>query len=75
MEVAELSKLSGVPILTAHLMDQGEGDSASIRDFAAIATALGVELDPLVPWTAEGEQDSEQDSSPRAIAFDFEGDT
>jgi transcriptional regulator with XRE-family HTH domain len=59
VSVAELSECSGVPLSTLQLIDIGEGDGASIRDFAAIARELNVELDLLVPWAIEGEQDSE----------------
>jgi hypothetical protein len=58
LSVQELSETSGVPILTLGLIDMGEGDGAPLSDFAAVARALGVELDLLVPWTMDGEPSS-----------------
>ena len=55
LSVQELSDASGVPTLTLSVIDIGEGDGASLSDFAAIARALDVELDLLVPWTEGGE--------------------
>ncbi len=55
LSVQELSDASGVPILTLSVIDIGEGDGVSLSDFAAIARALCVELDLLVPWTEGGE--------------------
>lgn len=55
LSAQELSEVSGVPILTLQLIDLGEGDSAPLSTFAAIARALEVELDLLVPWSEAGE--------------------
>ena len=55
LSVQELSQASGLPILTLQLMDTGEGDGAPLSTFAAVARALEIELDLLVPWTEGGE--------------------
>ncbi|MGH7155485.1 MAG: helix-turn-helix domain-containing protein [Acetobacteraceae bacterium] len=59
LSVQELSDVSGVPILTLHPIDMGEVDAAPLGDFAAIARALDVELDLVVPWTERCEPDSD----------------
>ncbi len=58
LSIRELSESSGVDILVLALIEAGEGDGLPLRDFAAVARALNVELDLLVPWTADGEPDS-----------------
>lgn len=55
LSLQELSQASGVGVLCLALADLGEGDGLPLRDFAAVARALGVGLDLLVPWTADGE--------------------
>lgn len=59
LSVNELAAASGVPILPLQLMDIGEFEGASLRDYAAVARALGIDLDMLVRWTPDGEPGSE----------------
>lgn len=55
----DLATRSGLGPSIVSVMDSGQGEGVSIRDFAAIARALQVDLEQLVPWTSDGEPESE----------------
>jgi len=58
MSEQDLSNASGVGLLTLLIIEKLESEGISLSMYAAIARALDVGLDMLVPWTPEGESES-----------------
>ncbi len=54
----ELSDASGVGVPTLQIIEKLGSEGVPLSFYAAIARALDIDLDMLVPWTPEGEPES-----------------